>query len=432
MDEATRKEWDLTPTIGRFLDRHLIIPLLDFLAKREFFSSEDLGKAKLAVLFKTNMLDYAIEIHQDLHKQQEVPANMTARKQEVLANMTALKDEVGPILELLQDQGRVAELKHERCFTQAYLQQQLGITPQHVEVLRRYAKFSFECGSYAEAAYLLANYRLLTLDADKSFSALWGKLASEILNQSWDAALDDLHALRDAIDSRTSTPAAMQLQQRCWVMHWALFLLGNHPNGKSVVADLFFQEKYMQAIQTNAPHLLRYLAVAVVTNPRRRDKARDLVRIIGMERSNFSDPVTRFLEDLHTHANFEDAQERLKECAALLDQDFFLCNAEEPFLKAARLSIFESYCRIHERINLEMLAEKLGMELIAAEKWIVQMVADAQLNAKIDSQSGHVILGVQPPDVYQQVIEKTKGLSFRSYVLAQNIEKRSSAVAAAD
>ena len=32
---------------------------------------------------------------------------------------------------------------------------------------------------------------------------------------------------------------------------------------------------------------------------------------------------------------------------------------------------------------------------------------------------------------YQQVIEKTKGLSFRSYVLAQNIEKRSNAAVAA-
>ena len=97
----------------------------------------------------------------------------------------------------------------------------------------------------------------------------------------------------------------------------------------------------------------------------------------------------------------------------------------------ARLYIFETYCRIHERIDLESLAQKLNMEQIAAEKWIVQMVADAQLSAKIDSQSGHVILGVQPPDVYQQIIEKTKGLSFRSYVLAQNIEKRSSAAAAA-
>ena len=105
-------------------------------------------------------------------------------------------------------------------------------------------------------------------------------------------------------------------------------------------------------------------------------------------------------------------------------QDFFLSNSETDFMTHARLYIFESYCRIHERIDLASLGQKLGMEQIAAEKWIVKMVSDAQLNAKIDSQSGHVILGVQPPDVYQQVIEKTKGLSFRSYVLAQNIEKR--------
>merc|ERR1711937_590915 len=143
-----------------------------------------------------------------------------------------------------------------------------------------------------------------------------------------------------------------------------------------------------------------------------------------MGRANFSDPITRLLEDLHTHANVEHAQERLKECATVLDADFFLCNSEELFLKSARLSIVESYCRIHSRIDLRMLSEKLDMEQIAAEKWIVKMVSDAQLNAKIDSQSGHVILGVQPPDVYQQVIEKTKGLSFRSYDLAQNIEKR--------
>ena len=166
VDEATRQEWDLTPTIGRFLDRHLIIPLLDTLAERQFFPSEDLQKAKLAVLNKTNMLDYAMEIYRELHKS-EVPADMTARRDEVFGTMEALKDEVKPILELLQDHGRVAELKHERCFTQAYLQSQLQISPQHIEVLRRYAKFTFECGAYKDAAYFLSCYRTLTLDTDK-------------------------------------------------------------------------------------------------------------------------------------------------------------------------------------------------------------------------------------------------------------------------
>lgn len=38
------------------------------------------------------------------------------------------------------------------------------------------------------------------------------------------------------------------------------------------------------------------------------------------------------------------------------------------------------------------------------------MVSDAQLNAKIDSQSGHVILGLEPPDVYQQVLTLHRNL----------------------
>ena len=391
-------------------------------------TKDELEKSKLTILFKTNMIDLAMDICKDSGK--PVPAAMSSRREEVVSTMKSLREEVAPILEIVIDPGRVAELKAEKCFNLAYLQQNLNITPQHVEILYRYAKFIYECGQYQDAGVLLMHYRTLTLDSDKSFSALWGKLGCEILSGHWDGALEDLNTLKELIDNRSTTPLAMQLQQRCWLMHWALFLLGNHPNGRSVVCDLFLQDKYLQAIQTNAPHLLRYLAVAVITNPRRRDKMRDLVRVIGVERTAFSDPITKLLEDLHTYANFEHAQERLKECALVLDTDFFLCNSEDLFLKSARLALFESYCRIHERIDLTMLADKLGMEQIAAEKWIVQMVSDAQLNAKIDSQSNHVLLGVQPPDVYHQVIEKTKGLSFRSYVLAQNIEKRAAVVAA--
>jgi len=428
---SSAEEHDLTQTNAKFMDRHLLLPLIDFLASKSLHTKEELEKSKLSVLYKTNMVDFAMDIYKELHGARDVPASMSARRDEVVSKMQSLREEVAPILEVVSDAGRVAELKAERCFNQAYLQQQLNISAQHIEVLYRYAKFVYECGQYADASTLLGHYRQLTLDADKGFSALWGKLACEILATNWEGALEDLNTLRDLIDNRSGAPAAMQLQQRCWIMHWALFVLGNHPNGRAVVCDLFLQDKYLQAIQANAPHLLRYLAVAVITNPRRRDKMRDLVRVIGTERTAYSDPITKLLEDLHTHANFEHAQARLKECAVVLDNDFFLCNSEDLFIKSARLALFESYCRIHERIDLTMLAEKLGMEQIAAEKWIVKMVSDAQLNAKIDSQSGHVILGVQPPDVYQQVIEKTKGLSFRSYVLAQNIEKVKASAAAA-
>ena len=92
----------------------------------------------------------------------------------------------------------------------------------------------------------------------------------------------------------------------------------------------------------------------------------------------------------------------MDECATLIDADFFLSNAEADFISNARLYLFETYCRIHERISLSSLAAKLGLGQEDAEKWVVKMVSDAQLAAKIDSKSGHVILGVQPPDVYQQ------------------------------
>lgn len=37
---------------------------------------------------------------------------------------------------------------------------------------------------------------------------------------------------------------------------------------------------------------------------------------------------------------------------------------------------------------------------------------------------GHVVMGTQAVSPYQQVIEKTKNLAFRSQVLAMNIEKK--------
>ena len=38
----------------------------------------------------------------------------------------------------------------------------------------------------------------------KAGSSLWGKLASEILMQNWDAALEDLQRLQEVIDASVS------------------------------------------------------------------------------------------------------------------------------------------------------------------------------------------------------------------------------------
>ncbi len=71
-----------------------------------------------------------------------------------------------------------------------------------------------------------------------------------------------------------------------------------------------------------------------------------------------------------------------------------------------------------------MLAEKLNMTDEEAERWIVNLIRHARLDAKIDSSKGHVVMGTQAVSPYSQLIEKTKALSLRTQMLALQIEKR--------
>lgn len=71
-----------------------------------------------------------------------------------------------------------------------------------------------------------------------------------------------------------------------------------------------------------------------------------------------------------------------------------------------------------------MLAEKLNMNPEEAECWIVNLIRNARLDAKIDSKLGHVVMGTQPLSPYQQVLEKIDTLSVRSEALQQLIERK--------
>jgi len=294
--------------------------------------------------------------------------------------------------------------------------------------LYQYAKFQFECGRYNDAAEFLFHYRTLSSNPDRNFSALWGKFASEILMQNWDAAVEDMSRLKELIDAKNYFPLK-QLQQRTWLIHWSLFVFFNHPNGRNGIIDMFFQDRYLNAIQTTCPHILRYLTVAVLTNKRRRNVLKDLVKVLQQESYTYRDPITSFLEDLYVNFDFEAAQVKLRQCEKVLVNDFFLSSCRDEFMENARLCIFETYCRIHQKIDIAMLAEKLNMDQQTAERWIVNLVRNARLDAKIDSAANHVIMGSQTPSVYQQVIEKTKGLSFRSYVLANNLSRTTTTAA---
>jgi len=213
------------------------------------------------------------------------------------------------------------------------------------------------------------------------------------------------------------------------LIHWSLFVFFNHADGRDDIVDFFLKPRYMEAIQTNCPWILRYLTTAVITqNNKRKDNVlKNLISIIQQEQYSYKDPITEFLWCLYVNFDFDQAQERLQECETVLVSDFFLVFCHQEFMENARLFIFETYCRIHQKIDISMLASKLAMDQDAAERWIVDLIRGAKLDAKIDSNNNHVIMGAQFPTIYEQVIDKTKDLASRSYALAHNLERASRA-----
>ncbi|ERN00527.1 hypothetical protein AMTRI_Chr07g77760 [Amborella trichopoda] len=425
-------EYDLTSKIAPHLDRHLVFPLLEFLQERHLYADEEILKAKIELLNETNMVDYAMDMHKNLYRSDDVPQEMIDRRVEVVARLKSLEESAAPLVSFLQNPALLQELRPDKQYNLQMLNDRFQIGPDQIEALYQYAKFQFECGNYSAAADFLYQYRALCTNSDRSLSALWGKLAAEILMQSWEIALEELNRLKEIIDSKNFASPLNQLQNRIWLMHWSLFIFFNHENGRNGIIDLFFQDRYLNAIQTNAHHLLRYVATAVIVNKRKRHMLKELIKVIQQEQYTYKDPITEFLECLYINYDFEGAQQKLRECEDVILNDPFLGKQvqeanfvtvplRDEFLENARLFIFETYCRIHQCIDIRMLAEKLNMSDDEAERWIVNLVRNAKLDAKIDSKSGTVVMSTNHVNVYEQIIENTKQLSMRTYMLAKNV-----------
>jgi len=67
-------EHDLTSLLGAYLDQHLVFPLFEFLAVQGIYKENELLRAKLDLLSKTNMVDFAMDVHKNLMPVQEIPA----------------------------------------------------------------------------------------------------------------------------------------------------------------------------------------------------------------------------------------------------------------------------------------------------------------------------------------------------------------------
>lgn len=172
--------------------------------------------------------------------------------------------------------------------------------------------------------------------------------------------MEEINKVKEMIDTRLFNNPLAQLQHRTWLLHWALFPFFNHEGSRDALTELFFSPAYINTIQTLCPWLLRYLTAAVVTGRSRSrntnaysKQLKDLTRIVKQEGYEYSDPLTDFVKALNIDFDFEQAQTKLGEAEQILAEDFFLRNLTDSFVDSARHLISESYCKIHQRIDIK-------------------------------------------------------------------------------
>jgi len=440
---------DINYRIMSCLDRHMAIQYCQFLQERKLYSLKDLHAARFQLCMQTKMVDEAAEEYKKLHST-VAPAQAEEFAQlnnKVRMQMAESSKACGPLLNVVKDAELVKELSEHKEFNMDHLKKAYQVTEDNLTGLYRYAKLMFECGQYRETADYLTLFRVLSKDEEKNFWSLWGRLCAEILLENWEAAVDALNILRDGINRRGVLDRAERLrrreeastdlellQHRTWLLHWSLFVFLNIEGGRGYLVEFFLNEQLMNSVQVNAPYLVRYLAAAGIMHKKKKNFLKDIVRVLVQEREVYSDALTEFLRALYVDFDFDLAHEKLSQCKKLIENDFFLRRLSGEFMESARSLLFETYCRIHKTISIPVLAAKMdltgpqadGKELKAddVERRLLELIRTTRVDAKIDSERNLLIMDKQFPTAYQQVIDKTKGVTYKTQQMAGSVEGR--------
>eukprot|EP00941_MAST-03F_sp_MAST-3F-sp1_P003215 g3215.t1 len=412
------------------------------------YKDEDIQRAEFDTANKTSMTDYAQEIYSKLYPNKPLLQELVDKKATVVKQYMSEKNATDALMTLLQDSEKVSNLRDDGNFNVEGLQE-AGVenAAEAVKALYKFAKIQMDCGQYADAGDKLRFFLELSDEqSDDRLQALWGKLAADILEMHTDDALVSLLALRTAIDNRDFSSPLEQLQQRSWLIHWALFVFFSRADGPRLLCEFFFEKSntkeeeggrkisqasqqfpYISVIQNNCPWLFRYVSAAAIVE--RKANVNELVDAMRRVKNTYSDPLTLLLENVYLYCDLDKAKENLRECATVLKSDFFFSLREEDFSKefmeASTKVIFETFCSIHQEIDMKKLAESLNVEVETIEKWMVALIRNNNMqleNAKIDSAKQMAYRTMNVPSVYENIIRKTEDLCTRAYELSNHIQ----------
>lgn len=115
-------QYDLLGRMSKYMDAHLLFPLLEFTQTCGIYKEDDLLRAKIELLKRTNMVDYAIDIYNAVNKTDQGSDELRARREEVVARMRQLQVEAEPITAFISDPAKVDTLRGEKTHNSTFMQ----------------------------------------------------------------------------------------------------------------------------------------------------------------------------------------------------------------------------------------------------------------------------------------------------------------------
>jgi translation initiation factor 3 subunit E len=155
------EQYSLLPKLMPNLDRHLIYPLVNFVADDDAEQSIEQKRLLLELLKPTNMTDFVGQLHQEVHGLADMSDEYKQQRDQVLQRRDKLEAETSKISGLLDDESVVTNLRSDKVQNLAYLKDTHGVTVEMVDQLYEFGQFQYSCGVYPHAAELLYRFRVL-------------------------------------------------------------------------------------------------------------------------------------------------------------------------------------------------------------------------------------------------------------------------------
>ena len=341
----TKRTW-------RYLDPHFLLPILDFVEEKKLATESEVLEARIRAVSSTYMVDYLVELFGKA--KQAAPEDLESRKQATMAEFEAKQSILQPLLVVIESEGMDA-IKN---LSLADFCLKYNLPTDVLDVLFEYARLSYQVGDYKTASDLLKIYRILTsssetssVPTDRQIRAMWGSIASYIVQEEYTAASELITKLMEFFDTTTLPKDKFSSgASGLWLLHWALLVLLKADNGSlhAELVSMILRDKYFNVVSVSSPYLWRYLsALVLLSDSSVQLPTNEMALMISKDSEASEDPINAFMVDVFVHYNFDAAEKRIASISVA--DDYFLASHENKLQTAAKSLVDQVKQRLYQQ-----------------------------------------------------------------------------------